>query len=175
MAAAPKDGGTAVVLRAAAEGNDPLDGVRALEKATKTSLLSKTQTTTNNGLPAAKTQLGDSRLTIDLTWLAYGGMIYQFAGIAETRNFETVRPVFQTTVESFRPLSANERESIREKRLRLVKAKAGETVKALTARTGSAWKADQVAVANGLEESATLREGQLIKITIEEPYAGKKQ
>ena len=175
LAAAPKDGGKAVVLRAVAEGNDPLDGVRALEKASKASLLDKTQKITINGLPAAKTRVGDSRLTVDLTWIAHGGMVYQIAGIAETRNFESVRSLFQTVVESFRPLSADERKSIREKRIRLVKAQGGETVKALTARSHSAWKEGQVAVANGLEESVTLREGQLIKITVEEPYEGKQK
>ncbi len=174
LAAAPKDGGTAVVLRAVAQGNDPLDGARALEKASK-STLPRTETTTINGLPAARTQVGDSRLKVDLTWIAHGGMIYQIAGIGETRNFDTVRPVFQTVVESFRPLSPDERKNIREKRIRLVKAKEGETVKELTARSQSAWKANQVAVANNLEESDRLREGQLIKITVEEPYAGKQQ
>ncbi len=174
LAAAPKDGGKAVVLRAVAQGNDPLDGVRALEKASKAQLMSKTQTTTINGLPAAKTQVGDSRVTADLTWLAYGGMIYQIAGIAETKNFDAVRLVFQTVVQSFRPLSSEERNSIREKRLRLVKARAGETVEALTARSGSAWKANQVVVANGLQGTDTLQAGQLIKITVEEPYAGKQ-
>jgi predicted Zn-dependent protease len=175
LAAAPKDGGKAVVLRAVAEGNDPLDGVRALEKASKASLMSKTQTMKINGLPAARTQVGDSRLTADLTWIAYGGMIYQIAGIAETKNFDAVRQVFQTVVQSFRPLSSEERNSIREKRIRLVKAQGGETVKALTDRSRSAWKASQVAVANNLQESDTLRDGQLVKITVEEPYEGKPQ
>ena len=175
LAAAPKDGGKAVVLRAVAEGNDPLDGVRALEKASKSSLLEKTQTTTVNGLPAAHTQVGDSRVTVDLTWIAYRGLIYQIAGMAETRTFDAVRTVFRSVVESFRPLSPEERSSIREKRIRLVKAQEGETVKDLAARSGSAWKASQVAVANSLEESDRLRAGQLIKITIEEPYEGKQQ
>jgi predicted Zn-dependent protease len=174
LAAAPKDGGKAVVLRAVAQGNDPLDGVRALEKASKSSLMSKTQTTTINGLPAAKTQVGDSKLTVDLTWIAYGGMVYQIAGIAETRGFDSVRPVFENVVQSFRPLAPAERSAIREKRLRLVKAHAGETVQALTARSGSAWKASQVAVANGLQDSDTLLEGQVMKIAVEEPYAGKQ-
>ena len=174
LASAPKEGGKAVVLRAVAEGNDPLDGARALEKASKSSL-PKTQTTTVNGLPAARTQVGDSRLKVDLTWIAYGGMIYQIAGIAETRAYESVRPVFQTVVESFRPLAPDERKGIREKRLRLVKAQAGETVEALTARSGSAWKASQVIVANGLKGPEALQEGQLIKIAVEEPYEGKRQ
>jgi len=172
LAAAPKEGGKAVVLRAVAKSDDPLDGVRALEQASKAQLMSKTQTTTINGLRAAKTQVGDSRVTADLTWLAYHGTIYQIAGIAETKNFDAVRQVFQTVVQSFRPLTAEERNSIREKRLRLVKAHAWETVEALTTRSGSAWKANQVVVANGLQGTETLQEGQLIKITVEEPYAG---
>ena len=174
LASAPKDGGKAVVVRAVAASNDPLDGARALEKASKSSL-PNTQRTTVNGLPAARTQVGDSRLTADLTWIAYGGMVYQIAGIAETRGFEAVRPVFQTVVQSFRPLTAGERNGIREKRLRLVKAQAGETIEALTARSHSAWKASQVTVANGLKASDVLKDGQLVKIAVEEPYAGKPQ
>ena len=174
LAAAPKEGGKAMALRAVAKGDDPLEGARALEKATKTSLESKTQTTTINGLRAARTQIGDNRITIDLTWIAHGGMIYQLAGIAETKTFDAVRPVFQTIVQSFRPLSPDERSGIREKRLRLVKAQAGETVEALAARSKSAWKAGQVAVANDLETSDVLKEGQVIKIAVEEPYAGKQ-
>ena len=154
LASAPKDGGKAVVVRAVAASNDPLDGARALEKASKSTLPQDPDDDPVNGLPAARTQVGDSRLTADLTWIAYGGMVYQIAGIAETRTFEAVRPVFQTVVQSFRPLSPDERNSSnREKRIRLVKAQAGETVEALTARSHSAWKASQVTVANGLKAS----------------------
>jgi hypothetical protein len=56
-----------------------------------------------------------------------------------------------------------------------VKAQAGETVEALTTRSGSAWKADQVVVANGLKGPEALQEGQVIKIAVEEPYAGKRK
>ncbi len=76
--------------------------------------------------------------------------IYQISGIAPTKNFENVRPVFQAVTQSFRPLSQEERNNIREKRLRLVKAQGGETLSALVARSHSAWKPNQVAVANGL-------------------------
>jgi predicted Zn-dependent protease len=174
LASAPKEGDRAVVLSSVAEGNDPMEGARALEKAAKTSLPSKPQPTTINGLPAARTQLGDSKLTIDLTWIAHGGKIYQIAGIAPTKNFENVRPVFQAVAKSFRPLSQEERNNIREKRLRLVKAQGGEDLAALVARSHSAWKPSQVAVANELTGTESLREGQVIKIAVEEPYAGKR-
>ena len=118
--------------------------------------------------------MGDRKLTIDLTWIAHQGKIYQIAGIAETRNFETVRPVFQAVTQSFRPLTQEERNNIREKRLRLVKAQSGETLSGLVARSHSAWKPNQVAVANGLTGSEPLLDGQMIKIAVEEPYTGKK-
>jgi predicted Zn-dependent protease len=95
--------------------------------------------------------------------------------MAETRRFDAARPLFQNVVDSFRPLTPDERSNIREKRLRLVKAHEGETLEALTARSHSAFKANQIAVANGLKGSETLHEGQLIKIAVEEPYLGKKQ
>jgi hypothetical protein len=56
-----------------------------------------------------------------------------------------------------------------------VKAQAGETIEALTARSHSAWKASQVTVANGFKASDVLKDGQLVKIAVEEPYAGKPQ
>jgi len=174
LASAPKDGDRAVVLSSVAEGNDPMEGAKALEKAAKSPLPSKPQPTRINGLPAARTQLGDSKLTIDLTWIAHGGKIYQIAGIAQTKNFENVRPVFQSVVQSFRPLTPEERSAIREKKIRLVKAQKGETLEALLARSPSAWKPSQVAVANGLTGTEPLGDGQLIKITVEEPYVGKK-
>ncbi|HEX8751706.1 MAG TPA: M48 family metalloprotease, partial [Nitrospira sp.] len=141
LAAAPKDGDRAVVVRAVAEGSDPMDGARALEKAAKSSsVVSKTTPTTINGLPAARTQVGDSKLTVDLTWIAHGGKIYQIAGIAYTKDFDTVLPLFRNVAQSFRPLSPEERSAIREKKIRLVKAHAGENLAALLARSPSAWK-----------------------------------
>lgn len=73
-------------------------------------------------------------------------------------------------MQSFRPLSPEERAIIREDRLRLVEAKEGETVSALAARSGTGWSAAMVAVANGLSTSDRLRPGQLVKVALSEPY-----
>jgi predicted Zn-dependent protease len=175
LAAAPKDGDMAVVLQAVAEGNDPLDGARALEKASKTNLVSQTHPAKINGLPAARTKIGDSKVTVDITWIAHGGLIYQVAGFAPTRQFGTVQPIFKNVTESFRPLTPEERAAIRENRIRLVKAREGETVRALAARSNTVWKPEQVAVANNLTDYDKLREGQVIKIAVAEPYEGPKK
>lgn len=176
VAGAP-DGEAAVIVGAAAEGNDPLDGARALEKATKSSdIVAKTQPVTIGGLPAAHTQIeAEGRVKLDITWIAHGGLIYQVVGIAPTKQFETLQAVFQSVAHSFRTLTASERANIKEKRIRLVKAREGETIDAVAARAHSSWKIDEVAVVNGLVSTESLREGQVLKIAVEEHYESKEK
>lgn len=175
LASAPKEGNMGILIRAVGEGTDPMDGARALEKAGKSPVVDKTRPTRVNGLPAATAKLGDSKVTADITWIAHGGLIYQIVGITETKHYDATHPAFDAVTRSFRPLQPDERASIREKRLRLVTARAGETLEALVERSGSSWKPKQVAVANNLQETEPLRDGQLVKITVEEPYVGKRK
>jgi predicted Zn-dependent protease len=174
IVSAPKDGQRAVVFQAVAEGNDPLDGARALEKASKVKFETKTHPMKVNGLPAATTRFAESKVTVDVTWIAYGGTVYQIAAFAPTREFESAEPVFRQVTQSFRPLSAEERAAIREDHIRLVKARQGESVRAVAARSNTVWKPEQIAVANNLTDYEPLREGHVIKIAVSEPYEGKK-
>lgn len=175
VAVAP-DKQAAVILGAVAEGNDPMEGARALDKATKSSVSGRARRTTINGLPAAHMQLeAEGKVGLDLTWIAHGGVIYQLVGLAPKQRFASVQPAFTATAASFRPLTAAERAGIKETRIRLVKARAGETIDALATRANSAWSKEEVAVANGLNVGAPLAAGQLIKVTIAEPYQAKKR
>lgn len=172
LIAAASDGEGALLLRTVAEGQDPLDGARTLQKTTKSDILSRTQRFQIGDLPAARTHLkADSQTELDLTWIAHGGLIYQIAGLAPARRFESMKPVLDSTVNSFRPLTATERDNITEKRIRLVKAQTGETIEAVATRSRSAWKPEEIAVANGLKASAPLVQGQTLKIAVTEPYA----
>lgn len=49
-------------------------------------------------------------------------------------------------------------------------ARAGESLEAFSARTANAWQIVDLAVANDLFADATLTEGQLVKIAVEEAY-----
>jgi predicted Zn-dependent protease len=170
VAVAP-DKEAAMVLSTVAEGNDPMEGARALDKATKSSVSSRTQRMTINGLPAARTQLeAEGRVGLDLTWIAHGGVIFQVVGLAPRPRFASAQPAFTATASSFRPLTAAERAGITEKRLRLVKARAGETIDTLARRTHSAWSNEEIAVANSLAVGTALTEGQVIKVALAEPY-----
>ncbi len=172
IVAVAKDGDAAVIVGAVARGNDPMEGPRLLEKSSKQSgIVSKTTPATVGGLPAARTQLPvDGKAMLDLTWVAHEGLIYQLAGLATNKQFGTLKPVLERSTTSFRPLTASERAAITEKRIRLFPGRQGETLDALVERTGSAWKKEEVAVANGLAVTDTLREGQLLKVAIAEPY-----
>jgi predicted Zn-dependent protease len=175
VAAASPDGEALIVLRAVAQGSDPMDGARALEKESKSPVVDKTRSTRIGNLPAAQTQLDvDSKVTVDLTWVAHKGMIYQIAGLAPKKHFDAVRSLFRTTAQSFRPLTPQERNGILEKRIRLVQARGGETLRSLVNRSNSVWKVEQVAVANGLAATEGLKDGQLIKVVMLEPYVPKK-
>jgi predicted Zn-dependent protease len=172
VAVAPdKDTPAAIVLGTTGPGDDPMDGARALDKATNSPVSARTQRVTINGLPAAHAQLeADGKVGVDLTWIAHGGLIFQVVGLTPRQRFAGMQPVFTAAARSFRPLTAAERANVREIRIRLVKARAGETIEALAIRTNSAWKKAQIAVANGLAIGALLKEGQLIKVAIAEPY-----
>ena len=113
---------------------------------------------------------GEEPVHMHFLWIAYRGLIYQFIGLAPER----YRPVLRETALSFRPLSAEEKASIREKRLRVVPARSGETLEQLTKRTGNVWSLKITSVVNGLDQNQTLEKGQLVKIAITQPYSGTK-
>jgi len=175
VGAAP-DGEAAVLLSAVAEGNDPLDGAKAIEEKAKLSdVVAKTQKITIAGLPAAHTQIdAEGRVKLDLTWIGHGGLIYQVVGLAPAKRFDSMQSVFHSVAHSFRPLSASERANIKEKRIRLVKAHAGEAIEALATRSKSAWSKEEIAVANGLAVGDPLKAEQVLKVAIAEPYEPKK-
>jgi predicted Zn-dependent protease len=169
VAASPK-GDAAIVLQAVAKGDDPMEGARRLAQSQKIDVTSKAESITINGLSAARAEVPAGKAHLELTWIAHGGLIFQFATAASSDQFKTLQPLFRSTAGSFRPLSAAERANIKEKRIRLVKAQPNESIEALATRARSAWKAEEVAVANGLLTTAQLREGQVIKVAVEEPY-----
>ncbi|HEY6287916.1 MAG TPA: M48 family metalloprotease [Nitrospiraceae bacterium] len=174
VAVAPK-GDAAVVLEVAAKGDDPLDGARALDKAKHIDIATRVESITINGLPAARAVVPtDDRAHAEVTWIAHGGLIFQLVAVSSTEQFKTFQPVFEAVTGSFRPLTAHERASITEKRVRLITARNGETIEAMAARANSAWKTEEVAVVNGLVATTPLREGQVLKVTVEERYESRE-
>ncbi len=126
-----------------------------------------------NGLSAVRGQaVVDRKVTLDLTWIAYRDDIYLLVGVVPRRYSDAHRALFGRVGQSFRAISTAERQSITQKRLRLRTAEASESLDGFGRRVGNSWSAQETAIANGLETTATLGAGQLLKVAIREPYRG---
>jgi predicted Zn-dependent protease len=107
---------------------------------------------------------------VDLTWYAHPKGVLRLAGVSPGTQFGRRLPTFRAAAESLRPLSAEERAGLRELRLRVAEAQAGEGLAELGRRTGNRWSLEETAVANGTERGARLEAGRAIKIAVEVPY-----
>ncbi len=112
---------------------------------------------------------GRDSLPLDITWIAKDGLVYRFTAMAGRERFAAYRAAMRAVPDGFRALSPAERESVRENRLRLVSARAGESLESLGARTGNAWSAAETAVANALPEGI-LESGRVLKIAVPQRY-----
>jgi len=112
-------------------------------------------------------------LALHLAWLVHRGLVYRVTGVSPPQAFRAREAAFVAVTKSFRPITAEEASSVRQKRLRLVPARAGETLAQLGARSGNAWSVEETAVANGLDSDGRLAGGFLVKIAVEEPLAAR--
>jgi len=171
-AVAPEGG--AIVLLDSATGTDPVEAERAFEKEARSGPLPNTEKLTIAGLPAVHAAaVIDSRrgpLALDLTWIAYAGRVYRVTGIAPGGRAEEFRAAWRETAASFRPLTTSERRAIRETRLRIARARHGETIGDVVRRAGSAWSAEEAAVANEVAPGDVLAGGRPVKVAMTEPY-----
>jgi predicted Zn-dependent protease len=108
-----------------------------------------------------------------LTFIPYRGLMYRIVGVAPVNVASRYHPFAHSTARSFRPLTDEERSSIRVLRLRAVEARAGENLVTLSQRTGNAWDPTRTSVLNGLPASTLLDEGALVKVVEEEAYRPK--
>jgi predicted Zn-dependent protease len=116
-------------------------------------------------------RLGRGRDALDLEaiWVSYEERLYQLIGLAAAGQDEDLEAI-RATARSFRPLTEQERASIPVTRLRLVEARAGESLARLGLRSGNAWSVRETAVMNGLDPDAPLDAGRVVKIAVIEPF-----
>ena len=174
FAVAPKEEGL-LALGIAGKGNDPDQAAEQIKNALYQQYRvepTESKSVKIGDLPAHLLTYtdtsGEEPVHMHFLWIAYRGLIYRFIGLAPER----YRPVLTETALSFQPLSAKEKGSIRETRLRVAPAHSGETLEQLSKRTGSVWDAKITAVVNGLNASHRLKKGQLVKIAVSQPYSG---
>jgi predicted Zn-dependent protease len=107
---------------------------------------------------------------VHLTWIAYGGSIFRLSGVTAGGSSDKLAGVFRSVARSFRPLTPEQIQSIRENRLRIVKAHGGEHLAELARRTHNQLDVQYTAVINDVFANQALENGQLVKVAISEPY-----
>jgi predicted Zn-dependent protease len=107
-------------------------------------------------------------LGVHATFLASRGSIYRIIGV--TTSMQRHEPLFTSVARSFRPMTQDLLESVRELRVRLVPAQGGETLQELAKRSGSEWTAVELGVLNGVGGTHRFEGGELVKVAKSEAY-----
>ena len=110
-----------------------------------------------------------------VTFVPFGQTTYRITGIAPSLVANQYLPRVLVTMRSFRPLSEEDRQSIKAMRLRVATAQPGEDLAALGRRTNSAWDPTTAAIFNGLQADQRFRGGELVKTAAVERYLAQKK
>jgi predicted Zn-dependent protease len=105
-----------------------------------------------------------------VTFIPYHDMTIRVTGVAAARQAQSVRGRILNTARSFRPLTLNEKTSVRATRLRVVQAREGEDLEAIARRTGNVMPVMPTAVLNGLFTNHRFEGGERLKIARAEPF-----
>jgi predicted Zn-dependent protease len=167
---------TYVMLALVGEGTDPMAGAKAASRKLDTDLFADARRGIVNGLPAAKNQTqfigaeGEIQ-QMELTWIAYDGLVYQIMAVAMVERFEAVEALMRRSAHSFRPLSGAERSQVRITQLQVLEGGAGESIAEFADRVGTPWNIKAISVVNRKPLGTTLEAGELLKVGIERSYA----
>jgi len=125
---------------------------------------------TINGFPAYMVSLidnsGKQPVEIQIYWLKAGDILFNIAGMSYLKYSKTML----NSVNSIRPLTEEEKQNISGLKLRNATVLENETLEVFSKRTNNSWDTKTMVVKNGLETNADLKEGQVLKIAVEEPY-----
>jgi predicted Zn-dependent protease len=157
-----------IVLELQGKGNEPMSAAQSFLSDAKLDKQTLEQLTIG-GLPASRAVLEQHGQQAIFTWIAFQDQIYRFTGVSKKPSAEH-RQIIENTAATFHLLTAAEMTKIKQQRLRIVPARAGESLEALLKRAGSNWNEETCAIANNLQTGALLNSGQLVKVAIPEPF-----
>ncbi len=128
-----------------------------------------------NGLPAARTSVSGRGQSGEITLIEHEKTVFGVVARSADSVAKKYAPLLRATAQSFRPLGAKERASIRESRLRVRAAQAGETSAAIAKRTSSTWNGAHVAVANQVEAAGRFAAGWPVKVALPQAYTARER
>jgi predicted Zn-dependent protease len=162
------------ILSVAGKGDDPEAVARQVLAKTSLELDGAVTRGKIGALPSARAEGRDGsgrttyRVVVD--WIAYHDLVFEVIAAAPLASWPRYEASLRGVARSFRPLTERDRARIHEARLRVVKARASETLAALLHRHAAAWDVAAAASANALPEQAVLAEHQPVKLAEWEAY-----
>lgn len=130
--------------------------------------ISQFERTTVNGIPAAYgvARVASGRSQVDVVVFAYefsNSQAFHFVTISPAGRSGTFEPMFR----SLRRIGANEAAAIRARRIDIVTARPGDTVRSLAGRMAYRdFQLERFLVLNGLSANSTLSPGQKLKVVV---------
>jgi len=106
----------------------------------------------------------------ELTFIPFRDATWRITGASPSHVASRYQDVMRSTVRSFRPLRDAERRGLFATRLRVVEARAGESIAALRQRSGNVWSDQDTAVYNAVFVDHRFSGGERVKIAKREPY-----
>ncbi len=169
FAVSSKGDGVAI-LELQGQGSDPVAAARQFAENEQIRLNQGTPVRVGDlygfrAVTVVQTPRGD--MNAEITWVAHDGRVYRLVGGGNIRKYQGL---LRKYAQSFRPLSAEEKGSIEELRLRTVRAREGETLLALSERVGNQWDPTFTSVVNNLFTHDPLPPGQRVKVAVNEIY-----
>lgn len=113
------------------------------------------------------------RVASTVTFIPYRDATWRVTGTSRASSADKYLGRTLSTTRSFRPLTLQEKRSIKTLRLRSVQARKGENVFALSKRTGNAWSPAMTAVSNGVFVDHRFEGGEQVKIATVELFIAK--
>jgi len=107
---------------------------------------------------------------VEWTFVEHPRGILRLTATAPVTRRRDYQEAMRKATESLRKPSAGELARIRELRMRIVAARAGERLEDLARRAASRWSVEQLARANGIDASQPLAEGFPVKVVVIERY-----
>jgi predicted Zn-dependent protease len=99
--------------------------------------------------------------------ILHGDRVYLLVGIAPAAQFNAALPVFDRSIETFRPLSAAQAAAIRPNRIDLYTARAGDTWQGIAGRASEGnIRPSTLAIMNDYEPASPPRPGDRLKIVV---------
>ena len=109
---------------------------------------------------------GKAPVDVQLYWIRTDEVLLNIMGMG----YASYSLAISSTAMSVRALTEEERNSIHSVRVRTVEALEGESLQALSERSGNAWDLQTTAVMNDMEKDALPVKGTLVKIASKEAY-----